>query len=310
MREKGKMKGEQVRMLLLFAFSLLLFTSFCGDAATGEALEKESSPVISAEVSLSVHSKSLYYGLVRVNEPTFDVDGYLTFFDCLSVGGEVLFDLTRYGHDIGLRDRRFKYVEFNPNVTLEHAFTPDDVSWLPTTVAFELNYDYEYVGWMRSGSNAYKENDTQYWTLTVSFPDLWLEPCFSYERDVVRDNGTYLNLALGHTFALVDGEGEEPVLSFRPSVAQGFGNGQRVGYYLFCDDGAYTPLDHAGLMDTLFKLTLTWKVSEWLKLSTYAGYSDFLFDQKIREAARRYEATGDWKHSWNFIAGIGVNLAF
>ena len=39
----------------------------------------------------------------------------------------------------------------------------------------------------------------------VSLPDLWLEPRFLYERDVVRDNGTYLNLALGHTFALVDG---------------------------------------------------------------------------------------------------------
>lgn len=281
-----------------------------GDAAAGEALEQESSPIVSAEVSLTVRSKALYYGFVHVNEPTFDMDGYLTFFDCLSVGGEAIFSLTRYGHDIGLQDRRFKYVEFDPNVTLEHAFTPDDVSWFPTTVAFELNYDYEYIGWMRRSGNVYQEDDTQYWTLAVSLPDLWLEPCFSYERDVVRDNGTYLNLALGHTFALVDGEGEEPVLALRPSVAQGFGNGQRVGGYLFHDDGAYTPLDHAGLMDTYVKLTLTWKVCEWLKLSTYVGYSDFLFDRKIREAARRYEPTGDWTHSWNFVGGCTLTAEF
>ena len=307
------MKSEKVRVPLLFAFSLLLFTSVAessGDAAAGEALEQESSPIVSAEVSLTICSKALYYGFVHVNEPTFDVDGYLTFFDCLSVGGEAIFSLTRYGHDIGLQDRRFKYVEFDPNVTLEHAFAPDDVSWLPTTVAFELNYDYEYIGWMRSGRNAYKENDTQYWTLTVSLPDLWLEPRFLYERDVVRDNGTYLNLALGHTFALVDGEGKEPLLALRPSVAQGFGNGQRVGGYLFHDDGEYTPLDHAGLMDTYVKLTLTWKGCEWLKLSAYAGYSDFLFDRKIREAARRYEPTGDWTHSWNFVGGCTLTAEF
>ena len=87
-------------------------------------------------------------------------------------------------------------------------------------------------------------------------------------------------------------------------------DGRRVGYYLFHDDGAYTPLDHAGLMDTYVKLTLTWKVCEWLKLSTYAGYSDFLFDRKIREAARRYEPTGDWTHSWNFVGGCTLTAEF
>ena len=90
MKEKGKMKSEKVRVPLLFAFSLLLFTSVAessGDAVAGEALEKESHPVVSAELSLSVRSKLLYYGFVHINEPTFDVSGYLTFFDCLSVGG-------------------------------------------------------------------------------------------------------------------------------------------------------------------------------------------------------------------------------
>ena len=39
-------------------------------------------------------------------------------------------------------------------------------------------------------------------------------------------------------------------------------------------------------------------------------FEEFLFDRKIREAARRYEATGDWTHSWNFVGGCALTAEF
>ena len=267
---------------------------------------------VSAEVSYSIDSKYLCYGLVDNNEPIQTVSAYLTFFDWLSVGAETLFDMTTYGRRAGYTSREFQCNEFNPNVSLEHVFSPDDIEWLPTTVAFEFCYTYEYMP--RAKGRWYEElsEDSQFWSMELSLPDLWMEPAFCYERDTDRDNGTYLNLSFGHSFALIDGESEgaKPVLSLRPSVAQGFGNSQRVGGYLCHDDDDFTPLDHAGLMDTLLKLTLTWKASDWLEVSAYAGYSDFLFDRQIRDAARRYELTGDWNHSWNFIGGCAITASF
>ena len=71
---------------------------------------------------------------------------------------------------------------------------------------------------------------------------------------------------------------EDDTLTLRPSIAQGFGNGQRVKTYATKKDGE--PLNHAGLMDTMIKLELGWKVCDNVSLSGYVGYSDFLFDRK------------------------------
>ena len=81
----------------------------------------------------------------------------------------------------------------------------------------------------------------------------------------------------------------------------------RVRAYL-AHDGE--PLDHSGLMDTMVKGELTWKVCDFCSLGGYVAYSDFLFDRKIRDAAREYEVTGDWDHSWNFIAGLSLTVSF
>ena len=82
----------------------------------------------------------------------------------------------------------------------------------------------------------------------------------------------------------------------------------RVRAYASNPDGE--PLDHSGLMDTMVKGELTWKVCDFCSLSGYVAYSDFLFDRKIRDAAREYEVTGDWDHSWNFIAGLSLTVSF
>ena len=63
-------------------------------------------------------------------------------------------------------------------------------------------------------------------------------------------------------------------------------------------------------MDLCVKGELAWQICDYCSLSGYVAYSDFVFDRKIREAAREYEATGDWEHSWNFTAGLALKVNF
>ena len=280
----------------------------------GEGVSFNEQKIVSAEFSLAFDSKYLSYGFVDNNYPILTPAGELTFFDWVSFGAEAIFDITKYGRRAGYTSRQWQYTEFHPTATLSHSFSSEDYEWLPTTVEFSIGYDYEYhpnskskgvTPWDKSISE-----DTQFVTFELALPDLWVEPKFLYERDIMRDNGTYLNLEIGHTFALIeDGEeGADPVLSFRPSIGQGFGNAMRVRAYATKADGE--PLDHSGFMDTMVKGELTWQMNDFCKLSGYVAYSDFIFDRKIREVSRDYEATGTWDHSWNFLAGLALTVNF
>ena len=304
--------------------------SASGDAAAdgwewtpGEGVTFNESPIVSGEVSLNFDSKYLNYGFVDNKDPIFRANGELKFFDWLAIGVKSFFDVTRYGSRAGYTSRMFKYTELHPNVTLGHSFSQEDFEWLPTKVEISINYDYEYLPNSRSKGGIDEETgywnkaiaeDSQFWTLEIGLPDLWFEPKFVYERDVMRDDGTYLNLEVGHTFNLLDEE--DDTLTLRPSVAQGFGNKQRVKAYaskLVWNDPIApdeVPLEHAGLMDTMLKLELGWNICDGIELSGYVGYSDFLFDRKIRDASRRYEALGKWDYSWNFVAGMAVTFSF
>ena len=280
----------------------------------GEGVSFNETPIVSAEASLTFDSKYLSYGFVDNNHPILTPAGEITFFDWVTFGANAIFDVTKYGRRAGYTNRQFQYTEFHPTATLGHTFSSEDYEWLPTSVEFAIGYDYEFhpnskakgvTPWDKSISE-----DTQFVTFEFGLPDLWFEPAFLYERDIMRDNGTYLNLEIGHAFSLIDGdeEGDDPVLSLRPSIAQGFGNAMRVRAYATKADGE--PLDHSGLMDTMVKAELEWKICDNLKLSGYVAYSDFLFDRKIRDASRDYEATGKWDHSWNFIAGLALTVNF
>lgn len=280
----------------------------------GEGVSYGEKSIAAAEASLAFDSKYLFYGFVLNKDPILTPSGSVTFYDWLTLGAYAMFDVTKYGRRAGYTSRQFQYIELHPTVSIGHSFSPEEYGWLPTTVEVSIGYDYEYLPnslskgdfddngfWDKSISE-----DTQYWTVEIGLPDLWLEPVLYYERDVMRDDGTYVNLELGHTFNLL-GE-EDDTLTLRPSVAQGFGNGQRVKYYAEKEDGE--PLNHAGLMDTLVKAELCWAVCDGLEISGYVGYSDFLFDRRIREASRRFEALGDWDESWNFIAGLAATVTF
>ena len=296
--------------------------AFCGGVwAANEAnaaveVEGESSSLsdyVSIEAGIAVDSKWMYYGLVDNNDPIMTPSACITFFDWVFVGFDAIYDLTPYGRKKIEGERIYtnrggKYVEFDPYVGVAHAFTPEDCELLPTTVELSFDYCYEYHSRSMGRAKGTWGEPTQLLTLEVGLPDLWLEPKFMYERDIDRDNGTYLNLELGHTFSLIDGETEEddPILALRPSVAQGFGNSKRV--YLYDDNDEF--IDHAGLMDTCIKLELVWNFCEYFSLSGYVAYSDFLFDRQIRDAARNYEAHGRWDESYTFFGGVAINFAF
>ena len=295
--------------------------------AMGEGVTYDETPIVSAEASLTFDSKYLSYGFVDNKDPILTPAAEMTFFDWVTFGVSAIFDTTTYGRRAGYTNRQFEYTELHPTVTIGHSFSPEDFEWLPTTVEIAFGYDYEYHpnSKNKGGYDDYGfwdksiAEDTQFWTFEISLPDVWVEPKFYYERDTMRDDGTYLDLEMGHTFNVLDEE--DDTLTLRPSVAQGFGNKQRVKayaskyYFVPGDDEeeAYIgeePLSHAGLMDTLFKLELGWNICDGIALSGYVGYSDFLFDRKIRHAARRYEALGKWDESWNFIAGMAVTVSF
>ena len=295
--------------------------------APGEGVSFNETTIVSGEASLSFDSKYLSYGFVDNKDPILTPAGEVTFFDWITFGVNAIFDVTKYGHRAGYTSRQFQYTELHPTVNIGHSFSEDDFEWLPTTVEFSFGYDYEYhpnsknkgaLNEYETGWDTSIAEDTQFITFELSLPDLWFEPTFLYERDIMRDDGTYLNLEIGHTFNLL-GEDDE-TLTLRPSIAQGFGNKQRVKAYASKelwfydeDEGPYSeeaPLDHAGLMDTLVKLELGWKLSDFCSVSGYVGYSDFLFDRRIRDASRRYEALGKWDESWNFIAGLAVTMTF
>lgn len=316
-----QMKTEMLAMVAAAALCAVAGAEEQSESASGgwaynpgEGVSYDEQPIVSAEASLSFDSKYLSYGFVDNNDPILTPAGSVTFFDWVTFGVSAIFDVTKYGYRAGYTSRQFQYTELHPTLNIGHSFSPEDFEWLPTTVEFSFGYDYEYhpnskaKGPLDGSWDKSISEDTQFWTFEIGLPDLWVEPKFYYERDVMRDDGTYLNLEIGHTFNLL-GE-EDDTLTLRPSIAQGFGNGQRVKAYVNKEDGE--PLNHAGLMDTMAKLELGWSICENFSLSGYVGYSDFLFDRKIRDAARGYEGSDPqrWDESWNFICGLAATVSF
>ena len=276
----------------------------------GEGVSYGEQPIVAGEFELGFDSKYLTYGCVDNNDPVLRPKVGVTFFDWLVFKAEAIYDVTKYGKKAGWDNRQWKMEEFDPSVRLAHEFTPEDCEWLPTKVALELGYMYEYHP-RAMGGDAAGWGDTQFVWLEASMDDLWLEPYFYYERDIDRDNGTYFYAEIGHTFSLVDGDGEEddPVLSIRPMIGQGFGNTTRVRSYLYDSDSG-EPLDHAGLMDTTVRADLTWNVAKNVEIGAYVAYVDFLFDRRVRDAVRSYESRGRWDESYNFIGGLSVKVSF
>lgn len=255
----------------------------------GEGVTFDEKPIVSTEVSVAFDSKFLSYGLVDNNEPILTPGASMTYFDLLTVGVSSIFDVTKYGRKAGYGDRAFKYQELDPTVGIGYAFSPEDYEWLPTTVECSLEYLYEHH------PNVI-DDDTQFVTLSLGLPDLWIAPTFSYERDIDRDDGSYLLLELSHGFELAEG------VDFTVTASQGWGDGRRID--------AYLETKRPGMMDFGLKGELSWEITDGVTVCGYVAYSDYLFDSKLRDKARSYEATGKWDDSWNFTAGGSLAIAF
>ena len=309
------------RMTMVAAMAAVAFGAFAAEEEAekeiaegwsyepGSGVSFDEQPIVSAEFGMDFDSKYLTYGFTDNNDPILSPSAGLTFFDWVQFKVKGIYDVTRYGHKCGWGSRQWKMEELDPSVRLIHEFSPEDYEWLPTKVSFEFGYMYEYHPRAMGGA-ATGWADTQFVWTEIGLPDLWLEPDLYLERDIDRDNGTYACLTIGHTFPLVDGENEDddPVLSFCPSFGQGIGNTSRMAGYCLRDDG--TPLRHGGLMDSTLRCDLTWAINDYVELSFYVAYVDFWFDRSIRESARRYESSGRWDESYNFIGGLSLLVSF
>ena len=267
------------------------------EVAEAEKGEVEETPIVSAEFGLQLDSKYMTYGVVDGKDPILTPSAQLTFFDWAYVGVESIFDLTKGNGKRGdYGNRAGKWTTLDMIVGLAHEF---DLGETLGTLSVDVNYIYEYLRRHHSDMG-----DTQYVNLELSLGDLWLEPTLGIERDLMADDGTYVNLEIGHTFALV-GDDEDPTLTFRPSIGQGLGDKHRTRGYELADD-------HGGLMDTTIKGEFEWAVCDHVALTAYIAYSDYWFDSKLRDGARAYNGAGgsSCDHSWTFYGGMGVTVSF
>ena len=267
------------------------------EVAEAEKGEVEETPIVSAEFGLQFDSKYMTYGVIDGKDPILTPSAQLTFFDWAYVGVESIFDLTKGNGKRGdYGNRAGRWTTLDMTVGLAHEFDLGDTLG---ALSVDVNYIYEYLRRHHSDMG-----DTQYVNLEFSLGDLWFEPTLGIERDLMADDGTYVNLEVGHTFALV-GDEEDPTLTFKPSVGQGFGDKHRTRGYELADD-------HGGVMDTTIKGEFEWAVCDHVALTAYIAYSDYWFDSKLRDGARAYN--GAWgsscDHSWTFYGGVGVTVSF
>ena len=273
-----------------------------------EVEEEDDNPLdnlVSAEFHIGIDSRYMTYGMIDGKDPVIVPGAKLTLFDWVYFGVESIFDMTKgNGKRGGYGNRAGRWTTLDSMVGIAHEFELGEKAGV---LSVDFNYMYEYIE--RYHSNM---GDTQYLNLELGLSDgiFWLEPTLWIERDLMADEGTYVNLDLGHDFVIIDGKGEDddPVLKFRPSIGQGFGNTQRVRGY----SPEVRTYDHGGVMDTCIKGEFTWNVCDHVALSAYVAYSDFWFDSTMRHCAR--ERNAEWgkgcDHSWNFYGGVGVSVEF
>ena len=275
----------------------------CGESsgwsyAPGEGVSFNETPILSTEVSLSFDSRYMTYGVIDGKDPIFTPGVTGTFFDWAYIGVESIFDLTDgNGKRGGYGKRGFKYTTLDAFVGLAHEF---DLGEEIGTLGMDVGYMYEYLPRYQG-----EVGDTQYFTAELSLGGHWLEPTISFERDIMADDGTYINFELGHTFEICEG------FTLRPAIGQGFGNSLRTKGY-FAELEKVEGFDHGGLMDTTLKVDFEYAITDWLTLGAYVAYYDYLFDDKMREGAAAYN--GEWgsgeDKTWNLVGGLSLTASF
>ena len=269
----------------------------CCAQPNGDILTLETSSV-SAEAGATFHSRYMTYGVIDGKDPIIVPNASLTFFDWVYFGVEAIFDMTKgNGKRGGYGNRAGKYTTLDSMVGLAHDF---DLGETLGSLGVDFSYMYEYLP-RHDG----EVGDTQYLNLELSLGDLWLEPAFAIERDLMADDGTYAYFELGHTFELSES------VTLRPSVGQGLGNSLRTRGY-FSELEKVEGFDHGGMMDTTLRIDLEYALADWLTFGAYVAYHDYLFDGNMREAAAAYN--GEWgageNKTWNVVGGLSITATF
>ena len=279
--------------------------------APGDGITYGETTIVQTEVGVAFDSRYMTYGVIDGKDPIVTPSATMTFFDWFYIGVSSIFDVTKgNGKRGGYGNRAGRYTTLDTTVGLAHEF---DLGENLGKLGFDLNYIYEYIHRYRDEDDEKCMDDTQYVNLELTLGGHWLEPTLAIERDIMADEGTYVNLSVAHEFPLVDGEGEDddPILAFTPSIGQGLGNTQRARGY-FWHKWTEEPLDHGGLMDTTIKGELAWNFAPGLSLTGYIAYSDYWLDSNMREGAREHNAA--WgracNHSWNFYGGLAITATF
>ena len=269
----------------------------CCAQPDGDILTLETSPV-SAEAGATFHSRYMTYGVIDGKDPIVVPNASLTFFDWVYFGVEAIFDTTKGNGKHGdYGNRAGKYTTLDSMVGLAHDF---DLGETLGSLSVDFSYMYEYLP-RHDG----EVGDTQYLNLELSLGDLWLEPTFAIERDLMADDGTYAYFELGHTFEVSES------VTLRSSVGQGLGNTLRTRGY-FSELEKVEGFNHGGMMDTTLRIDLEYALADWLTFGAYVAYHDYLFDGNMREAAAAYN--GEWgageNKTWNVVGGLSITATF
>ena len=156
--------------------------------------------LVSAEFHIGIDSRYMTYGMIDGKDPIVVPGAQITFFDWVYFGVESIFDVTKgNGKRGGYGNRAGRWTTLDASVGIAHEF---ELSEKFGKLSVDFNYMYEYIERYHSDMG-----DTQYLNLELGLSDgiFWLEPTLAIERDLMADDGTYVNLELGHSFALIDG---------------------------------------------------------------------------------------------------------
>lgn len=285
----------------------------CGALTAAESESEVEKPgfslsdYVAVEAGVALDSRYMSYGVIDGKDPIVTPSAQVTLFDYVYFGVSAIYDVTKAnGKRGGYGNRAGQWTTLDATVGVAHDF---ELCESLGALSVDFNYIYEYLRRYHSDMG-----DTQYLNLEFSLGDLWLEPTLAIERDLMADDGTYVNFSIGHEFSIIDGANEDdlPVLAFRPSIGQGIGNSQRAAGYFVKRKGSEEALDHGGLMDTTIMGELTWNICENISLTGYVAYSDYLLDGNMRDGARAHNA--DWggacDRSWNVYGGIALGVSF
>lgn len=267
------------------------------------AIEEQEDDLPSLELSFDYCTRQTTYGLTDNPDPIYQIGGVIEWRGFSFEVGSI-WDTSHWGkspENGGYGDRKNKYQELTFGPGYSYQFSPDDFSWLPTTVELGGNYIYEYhpATPRRHYGRADTNPDTQFINVNAGLPDLWLEPALSVEFDIDNEMGAQYYLAeIGHTFLLL-GKEDDPLLDFGLTAGLGFGNAKRNEYDADWHKCAFKDVSLTG--------TLTFYPCRYVSIAPYVVVSDQL-GGPLRDAARESDGS-DHKHAYLY-GGVALTASF